>query len=132
MHVHHIAIAVQDLDAALPFYSDALGMVLGERHTVPEEGVEVAILPVGDSEIELLEPLDPGNSIGRFLEKRGEGIHHICILVDDIEATIEQLVQTGAQMATEVREHPNGTRYAFVHPKSSHGVLLELYEQPKA
>ncbi len=132
MHVHHIAIAVHDLDAALAFYRDALGIVMGERHTVPEEGVEIAFLPMGESEIELLEPLDPANSIGRFLEKRGEGIHHICVMVEDIEATIKQLTQAGAQMAGEVREHPDGTRYAFIHPKSAHGVLMELYQQPGA
>ncbi len=118
MHVHHIAIAVHDLDAALAFYRDALGMIEGDRREVPAEGVEVAFLPMGESEIELLKPLDPGNSIGRFLEKRGEGIHHICVLVEDIEATIEQLKAGGGQMAGEVREHANGTRHAFVHPKA--------------
>lgn len=128
MHVHHIAIAVHDLDTALAFYRDALGMVEGDRREVPAEGVEVAFLPMGESEIELLKPLDPENSIGRFLEKRGEGIHHICVLVEDIEATIVQLKTGGAQMAGEVREHADGTHYAFVHPKSAHGVLIELYQ----
>jgi methylmalonyl-CoA/ethylmalonyl-CoA epimerase len=132
MHIHHIAVAVHDLDTALAFYRDALGMVSGDRREVPAEGVEVAFLPMGESEIELLRPLDPENSIGRFLEKRGEGIHHICMLVEDIDLTIQQLKRGGAQMATEVREHPDGTRYAFVHPRSAHGVLLELYQQPQA
>ena len=130
MQIHHIAIAVKDLDGALGFYRDALGAAVGERREVPAEGVEIAFLPMGDAELELLKPLDPDNSIGRFLEKRGEGIHHVCVLVDDIEATAARLTSEGARMATEVRTHPDGTRYAFVHPKSTHGVLLELYETP--
>lgn len=131
MQIHHIAIAVKDLDGALAFYRDALGIDVSERRDVPTEGVEIAFLPVGDSELELLQPLDPANSIGRFLEKRGEGIHHICVLVEDIEAAVTRMQDEGARMATEVRSHPNGTRYAFVHPKSTHGVLMELYEEPK-
>ncbi len=129
MRIHHIAIAVEDLDAALAFYRDALGVRVGERREVPAEGVEIAFLPMEDSELELLEPLDPDNSIGRFLQTRGEGIHHVCLLVDDIEAAVEQLVAEGGRMATEIRAHPEGTRYAFVHPKSAHGVLIELYEE---
>ncbi len=130
MHLHHIAIAVEDLDSALTFYRDALGAEVNDRREIPAEGVEVAFLPLGEAEIELLRPLDPGNSIGRFIEKRGEGIHHICLLVDNVEAVVTQLVNQGARMATEVRSHADGTRYAFVHPKSTHGVLLELYEEP--
>lgn len=130
MHIHHIAIAVEDLDGALAFYRDALGAKVSERREVPAEGVEVAFLPLGESEIELLRPLDPENSIGRFIEKRGEGIHHICMVVEDIDTAVTRLVDQGARMATEIRSHPDGTRYAFVHPKSTHGVLLELYEEP--
>lgn len=132
MHIHHIAIAVADLDGALAFYRDALGVAVGERREVPAEGVEIAFLPMGDAELELMRPLDPENSIGRFLEKRGEGIHHVCMLVEDIEAAVARMEAEGARMATEVRSHPDGTRYAFVHPKSTHGVLLELYQKPDA
>ncbi|MCD6284610.1 MAG: methylmalonyl-CoA epimerase [Anaerolineae bacterium] len=131
MEIHHIAIAVKDLDTALTFYRDTLGIEVSERRKVPTEGVEVAFLPLENSELELLEPLDPANSIGRFLDKRGEGIHHVCILVEDIAAAVTRMKDEGAQMATEVRSHPDGTRYAFVHPKSTHGVLMELYEKPK-
>ncbi len=130
MKIHHIAIAVEDLEDALSFYRDALGVEVGERRKVSDEGVEIVFMPIGTSEIELLRPLDPENTIGRFLEKRGEGIHHICLAVDDIETTIKRLKAGGARMATEVRMHPDGTRYAFVHPKSTRGVLIELYEQP--
>jgi methylmalonyl-CoA epimerase len=129
MRIHHIAIAVKDLTDALNFYRDALGAEVGERREVPAEGVEIAFLPMGESELELLQPLDPGNSIGRFVESRGEGIHHICLLVEDIEAAVARLEAEGGRMATEIRSHPEGTRYAFVHPKSAHGVLIELYEK---
>lgn len=131
MKIHHIAIAVEDLDEALDFYQHALGATVVERRSVPAEGVEIAFLPIGDSEIELLEPLDSENSIGRFLTKRGEGIHHMCLLVENISAAVAQLTDHGARMATEIRSHPDGTRYAFVHPKSTRGVLLELYEKPE-
>jgi methylmalonyl-CoA/ethylmalonyl-CoA epimerase len=129
MRIHHIAIAVEDLESTLTFYRDALGVEVGERHEIPAEGVEIAFLPVGESEIELLRPLEMDNSIGRFITRRGEGIHHVCLLVEDIDAAVTRLVDRGAQMATEVRCHPDGRRYAFVHPKSTHGVLLELYEE---
>ena len=130
MKIHHIAIAVEDMEDALTFYRDALGIDVDERKDVPDEGVEIAFLPMGASEIELLRPLDPDNSIGRFLEKRGEGVHHLCLAVEDIESTISRLEAAGARMATEIRMHPDGTRYAFVHPKSARGVLIELYQQP--
>lgn len=129
MRIHHIAIAVKDLTEALSFYQDALGAEVSEREEIPSEGVEIAFLPMGESELELLQPLDASNSTGRFIESRGEGIHHVCLLVDDIEAAVARLESKGARMATEIRSHPEGTRYAFVHPKSAHGVLIELYEK---
>ncbi len=127
--IHHIAIVVRDLDAALALYRDALGLEMTERRQVPEEGVEIAFLPAGEGEIELLRPLDAESGVGRFLEKRGEGLHHVCLAVEDVEAAMERLRAAGAQLLSEeprVNEH--GTRYVFVHPKSTHGVLLELYE----
>ena len=131
MHIHHIAIAVQDLDETLKFYRDALGVEVTERHEVPTEGVEIAFLPLGAAKIELLSPLTEESNMARFIQKRGEGIHHLCLKVTDIEAKIAQLKENGARMATEIRSHPDGTRYAFIHPKSAHGVLLELYQQPE-
>ncbi len=127
--IHHIAIAVHDLDAALAFYRDILGLEVTERHEVPEEGVEIAFLPAGEGEIELLRPLDKESGVARFLEKRGEGLHHVCLAVEDIEAAMEQLRAAGARLLSEgPRVNVHGTRYVFVHPKSAHGVLLELYE----
>lgn len=127
--IHHIAIVVRDLDAALALYRDALGLEMTERREVPTEGIEIAFLPAGEGEIELLRPLDKESGVARFLEKRGEGLHHICLAVEDVEAATERLQEAGAQLLSEeprVNEH--GTRYVFVHPKSTHGVLLELYE----
>ena len=127
--IHHIAIAVRDLDAALTFYRETLGLEVTERHKVPEEGVEIAFLPAGEGEIELLRPLSDEGGIARFLEKRGEGLHHVCLAVADVEAAMERLRAAGAQLLSEEpRVNVHGTRYVFVHPKSAHGVLLELYE----
>jgi methylmalonyl-CoA/ethylmalonyl-CoA epimerase len=127
--IHHIAIAVHDLEAALDFYRDALGLEVAERREVPEEGVEIAFLPAGEGEIELLRPLNEASGVAQFLEKRGEGLHHVCLAVDDVGAAMEGLRAAGARLLSEEpRVNVHGTRYVFVHPKSAHGVLLELYE----
>ncbi len=132
MRIDHVAIAVKDLDDALAFYRDALGLEVTGRREVPAEGVEIAFLPTDDTEIELISPLDPENSIGRFLEKRGEGIHHLCVGVENIEAAVAQLQDEGARVLSEIKSHADGTRYVFIHPKSTHGVLMEIYQKPGA
>lgn len=132
MRIDHVAIAVKNLDDALAFYRDALGLEVTGRREMPAEGVEIAFLPTDDTEIELISPLDPENSIGRFLEKRGEGIHHLCVGVEDIEAAVAQLKDEGARVLSEIKSHADGTRYVFIHPKSTHGVLMELYQKPEA
>ena len=125
----HIAVVVRDLDKALSFYRDALGLDVIERREVPEEQVEVASLSMGYASIELVQPLDAERGVARFLEKRGEGLHHICLTVDDITGALEQLRDAGADLITdEPRVGSDGRRYAFIHPQSAHGVLLELYE----
>jgi methylmalonyl-CoA/ethylmalonyl-CoA epimerase len=134
--IHHVAIVVHDLDDALTFYRDALGLEVIDRRVVPEEGVEIAFLPTGEAEIELLQPLTEEGGIARFLEKRGEGLHHICLAVDDgsgaLEATMARLEAAGARVLSEEPQvGADGTRYVFVHPKSAHGVLIELYESPE-
>ena len=127
--IHHIAIAVRNLDVALEFYRDALGLEVTARREVPEEGIETAFLPAGEGEIELLRPLDKESSAARFLDKRGEGLHHVCLAVEDIEAAMERLRAAGARLMSEsLRTGAHSTRYVFIHPKSAHGVLLELYE----
>jgi len=130
LSIHHIAIVVRDLEAALSFYRDVLGLEMTERRVVPQEGVEIAFLPAGEGEIELLRPLDDESGVARFLEKRGEGLHHICLRVDDIAAAMERLRAAGATLLSdEPRVGADGTRYVFIHPKSAYGVLLELYEK---
>jgi len=127
--IHHIAVAVHDLEAALDFYRDALGLEVTERREVPEEGVEIAFLPAGEGELELLQPLNEASTVAQFLERRGEGLHHVCLAVDDVVAAMERLRANGARLLSEEpRVNVHGTRYVFVHPKSAHGVLLELYE----
>jgi methylmalonyl-CoA/ethylmalonyl-CoA epimerase len=127
--IHHIAIVVRDIDAALSFYSDALGLEVAEQREVPEEGVKIAMLPTDEGAIELMRPLDGESGVGRFLERRGEGIHHVCLSVTDIDAAVSRLVAEGARLTADApAEGPGGSRRIFVHPNSAHGVLIELYE----
>lgn len=129
--INHIAIAVADLEAGQRFWHDLLGLPLGGRHREAQEGVDVAFLPVGESSIELLQPFEQ-NSIAAFIEKRGQGIHHICLEVDDIEATMADLQAAGVRLINDApRTTAHGHRFAFVHPKSTGGVLVELYELEK-
>jgi len=132
MRIHHVAVVVEDLDTALAFFSQSLGLPLQERREVPEEGVEIAFLLLDNSELELIQPLDPDNSVGRYLARRGEGVHHICLLVPDLDAAVAELEGRGARLASAICRRADGTRYAFVHPKSAHGVLIELYEESPA
>ena len=129
--IDHVAIVVRDLDEALAFYRDALGLDVIERRDVLEEGVEIASLPLARGRIELVRPLSDEGGVARFLEKRGEGLHHICLVVDDIVDAMEHLREAGADLITdEPQVGADGTRYVFIHPQSAHGVLLELYEEP--
>ena len=125
--INHIGIAVQSLDAAIPFYRDNLGMAFAGIEEVPEQKVRVAMLKVGESKIELLEPTSLDSPVAKFIEKNGVGIHHIAYEVNDIEAAIAKLLSDGARMVDEKpRNGAHGTRIAFIHPKSSLGVLTEL------
>ena len=127
--VNHIAIVVSDMEEANNFWVDVLGLKLESVQQVEEEGVEVAFLPVGDSEIELLRPIDTQGGVAKYLEKRGPGMHHICFEVDDIETMLEKLRRYNVPLITEdVVVNENGTKYAFIHPKGANGVLVELYE----
>lgn len=125
--INHIGIAVQSLDIALPFYRDMLAMPFNGIEEVAEQKVKVAMLGIGESKIELLEPTGPDSPIAKFLEKNGPGIHHIAYQVVDIEAAVAQLKQQGARLIDEQpRNGAHGTKIAFIHPKSSNGVLTEL------
>lgn len=124
----HLGIAVKSLDAALDFWEKQLGLTLSLRELVAVEQVNAAMLPVGESRIELLEPTNADSVIGKFLEKHGEGIHHVAIKVPDLAAAIERLRSSGARILNEPRPGAGGHLYSFVHPSSTGGVLLELIQ----
>jgi methylmalonyl-CoA/ethylmalonyl-CoA epimerase len=125
--INHIGIAVKSLDDAIPFYRDNLGMAFAGIEEVPEQKVRVAMLGVGESKIELLEPTSAESPVAKYIEKNGAGIHHIAYEVDDIETAIAKLLRDGVRMIDETpRQGAHGTRIAFIHPKSSGGVLTEL------
>lgn len=125
--VHHVGIAVDDLDASLRLYEQLFGARLEHRESVQDQGVEAASLRVGESRVELLRPLGPDTPVGRFLAKRGPGMHHVAYEVTDIRAALEELRDAGAQL---IDEEPHqglfGLQVAFVHPESVHGVLAEV------
>lgn len=131
-NIDHIGIAVSNLQEALSFWQAALGIELHGVEEVAEQKVRTAFLPVGGTEIELLEATSPDSTIAKFIEKRGEGLHHIAIRVEDVEAALAELKAKGVLLIDEKpRDGAGGTRIAFVHPKSTHGVLLELCERKK-
>jgi methylmalonyl-CoA/ethylmalonyl-CoA epimerase len=128
--VDHIGIAVKDLKEALKFYEEILGIKCVNTEVVEEQKVKVAFLPIGDTEVELLESTEEDGPIAKFIEKRGEGIQHIAYRVEDIEKTIKELKEKGIRMIDEKpRYGAGGAKIAFLHPKSTYGVLIELCER---
>ena len=128
--VDHLGVAVRSLEAALAFYRDAAGLAVAHVEEVPDQRVKVAMIPVGDTRIELLEPTDPESPVAKSIESRGEGLHHVAFLVDDIEATLARLAAAGVRLIdTKPRQGAGGAKIAFVHPKSSYGVLYELCQR---
>jgi methylmalonyl-CoA/ethylmalonyl-CoA epimerase len=127
--IHHIALVVDDMEKSLSFWRDALGIQMSEMHEVPSEQSQVAFLPIAGAEVELVKPNSDDSGIGKYLAKRGPGMHHVCLEVDDIEAMLAQLRTKGIRL---INDKPNtaadGKRYAFIHPESSSGVLVELYQ----
>jgi len=131
LKIDHLGIAVPRLDRAIAAY-EALGFRIEKTHEVPTEKVRAAFLPVGESHLELLEPTDPSSVIARFLEKRS-GLHHVCVLVDDLDAALAAMKARGVPLLDpSPRAGAGGCRVAFVHPKGAGGVLLELKEREKA
>jgi methylmalonyl-CoA/ethylmalonyl-CoA epimerase len=129
--IDHVAILVDDLDGTLAFWRDALGMEVSHVKDVPSEQSVVAFLPTGGSEIELVKPTTGDSGLARYLEKRGPGMHHVCLEVDDIAGMLAQLKSKGVQLINEEpRQGADGRKYAFIHPKSANGVMVELYELP--
>ena len=129
MQIDHIGIAVKSLADAVKVYQQAMGLDVSGYDQVDDQGVRVAMLPIGESRIELLEPIRPDSPIEKFMANRGEGIHHIAVKVDNIEAALARLKDSGARLIDSTpRIGAHNTRIAFVHPASTHGVLLELVE----
>lgn len=125
--INHIGVAVRSIDASAPFYRDVLGMVFEGTEVVAEQKVKVAFFSVGESRVELLEPTADDSPVAKFLEKNGEGTHHVAYEVDDLVATLARLKAAGVRLIDEVpRRGAHGTRIAFLHPKASGGVLTEL------
>jgi methylmalonyl-CoA epimerase len=132
MKINHLGIATKGIDDALKFWSDALGLENVHTEVVEDQKVRVAMLPIGESRVELLEPTSDDSPISKFLEKRGGGLHHIAVEVDDIEASLDQLKSKGMRLIDESpRIGAEGCLVAFVHPAASGGVLLELVQTPK-
>ena len=127
--INHVAVVVDNMDKALSFWRDALGMELEELRDVPAEKSQVAFLPLPGSEVELVQPTTDDSGIAKYLTKRGPGMHHICLEVDDIEGMMSQLKSKGIRLVSEEpRTATDGKKYVFIHPESTSGVLVELYQ----
>ena len=126
--INHVAIVVRDIDESLKFWATALGLGLHHVEDVPSQASKVAFIPVGESEIELVQPTTEDSGMAAYLEKRGEGMHHLCVEVDDIEAKMQELKEAGIRLINDTPQILPGRKMAFIHPKSASGVLVELYE----
>jgi len=130
--INHIAIAVNNIEEAAQFYQTVLGIKLSGVEVVTAQKTKVGFLKIGESNIELVQPSEPDSPLVKFLESKGQGIHHICLEVDDVESEIKALIEKGAILIDQKpRSGAHNTKVAFVHPKSSSGVLIELCELPK-
>lgn len=127
--IDHVGVATDDLDASLALYETSLAMPVAHRETVSEQGVEAVLLDVGDCHVELLKPLGPDTPVGKFLERKGPGLHHVAYRTDDIERTLAELTDAGVELIdAEPRTGIRGSRVAFAHPRSTGGVLTEIVE----
>jgi methylmalonyl-CoA/ethylmalonyl-CoA epimerase len=127
--IDHVGVAVEDLDAAIALHAQTYGLALAHREVVEEQGVEAVLLDIGASHVELLRPLQPDTAVGRFLASRGPGLHHVAYRVDDIEAALDALRAQGMQLIDETpRAGIRDSRVAFVHPRSTGGVLTEIVQ----
>ena len=127
--INHVAVAVSDLEGSLSFWRDALGLEMTELRDVPAEAARIAFLPVGDSEIELVRPTSEDSGLAKYLAKRGPGMHHVCLEVDDIDAMLLRLKEKNVRLINDApKTGADGKRYLFIHPESTGGVLVELYQ----
>ncbi len=132
LHIDHIGVASKDMKAALEFFVEKLGLESMGFETVEEQAVRVAFLPLGEGEIEILESTRPDGPVAKFIESKGEGVQHIALRVDDLEAALEELKAKGVRLIDEKpRRGAGGARIAFIHPKETHGVLLELCQRER-
>ncbi len=131
MKIDHIAIAVNDVESAVKQYREAFGVTDVEFETIETEGVKVAILHLSNGRIELMQPTNDNSPIKKFLEKKGEGLHHMALETDDIEGEVTRMEGCGIQFLGKIRPGSAGTKVTFIHPKSLHGVLVELCSHPK-
>jgi methylmalonyl-CoA/ethylmalonyl-CoA epimerase len=126
--INHLAIVVENIEDSLNFWRDALGLPMGEIQNVAQEHVKIAFLEVGESHVELVQPTSDDSGIAKYLAKKGAGMHHVCFEVEDINAALEQMASKGIELINETPRERDGRKYAFIHPKSTGGVLVELYE----
>lgn len=129
--VNHVAIVVADIEEATKFWRDTLGIALHHVEEVPSQKSKVAFLPVGDTEVELVQPMSEDSGVAKFLAEKGGGMHHLCFEVDDCAATMQELKEKGVRLLSEEPNVLPGRKMAFIHPKSTGGVLVELYEITK-
>jgi methylmalonyl-CoA/ethylmalonyl-CoA epimerase len=130
--IDHIGVAVEDIEAAIGLYQESFGMELGLRETVEEQGVEAALMNVGEGHVELMAPTGSDTPIGKFLAKRGAGLHHVAYAVDDIDSTLERIAATGIELIdAKARVGIGGSRVAFLEPRSTGRVLIEIVEPPE-
>ncbi len=128
-NINHIAVVVDDMEKSLSFWRDALGLEMAELRDVPAEAAQIAFLPVSGSEVELVRPTSDDSGLAKYLAKRGPGMHHVCLEVDDIVAMLAQLKAKRVRLINEEpRSGANGRKYAFIHPEATGGVLVELYQ----
>ena len=129
-NIDHIGIAVKSIEQAGKFYTDVLGLDIEDIETVAEQKVNVAFIPITDSEVELLESVEPDGPVAKYIEKRGEGIQHIAFRVDDINRSLEELKEKGVRLIDQTPRHgAGGAKIAFIHPKETNGVLVEICER---
>ncbi len=127
--IDHVGVAVEDIDAAIGLYEESFEMALAHRETVESQGVEAVLLDVGDGHVELLRPLGPETAVGKFLARKGPGLHHVAYAVEDIDATLKRLADAGLELIdSEARVGIRESRVAFLHPRSTGGVLTEIVE----
>lgn len=127
--IDHVAVAVKDLDGAVSMFEKLFGLKPSKIQEVPDQGVKAALIHIGDTEIEFIQPINPNSGVAKFLESKGEGIHHICIEVDDTDAELKRIASQGAQLIDKQGRKGLAGRIGFIHPKSVNGVLIELAQK---